>query len=202
MERPHVVAIGGSAGGIEALCKLLALIPTTFPAIILIVTHRSPVTESALQQVLARHARIPILLARDGQELECGVGYLGHPSQHLTLAPAYHASLVHDHFYRAHNIDALFNSVALNAGSRAVGIILSGMNKDGAQGLAAIKQAGGMVLVQSPVEAQYPDMPRAAIASSSEIDEIGPISALVATLMRHVGAPVRHPSMSSAPNLE
>jgi two-component system chemotaxis response regulator CheB len=92
-----------------------------------------------------------------------------------------------DHFYRTHNVDALFNSLARNAGSRTVGIILSGYLKDGTQGLKAIKEAGGMAFVQSPDEASHPDMPQNAIRHDGGIDLIAPLSKLADELVTIVG---------------
>jgi chemotaxis response regulator CheB len=92
-----------------------------------------------------------------------------------------------DHFYRSHNVDALFNSLARNAGRRTVGVILSGHLKDGTQGLKAIKEAGGAAFVQSPEEALHPDMPKNAIIHDGQIDLVGPVSKLAQEICRAVG---------------
>jgi chemotaxis response regulator CheB len=80
-----------------------------------------------------------------------------------------------DGFYRSHSIDALFSSLAHHAEARTIGVILSGLLKDGTFGLKAIKEAGGIALVQDPDEAAYPEMPRSAIKSDGAIDLVGPI---------------------------
>jgi hypothetical protein len=100
--------------------------------------------------------------------------------------------LVPDGFYRGHCIDALFQSLARHAGQRTIGVILSGMRKDGSLGLRAIKEAGGIALVQSPEEAAYPDMPQNAIEYDGSIDFIGPIDVIAEEICRRVGAAPAH----------
>jgi two-component system chemotaxis response regulator CheB len=95
--------------------------------------------------------------------------------------------LLPDAFYRAHNIDALFTSLAQHGGSRAIGVILSGQLKDGTLGLTAIKHAGGVALVQSPSEAKHPEMPENAIKSDGEIDLVAPLDKLAEEISRLVG---------------
>ncbi len=182
--RRDVVAIGASAGGIESLCRLLEALPSNLPAIVLVAQHRPIHRESRLRQVLSRHSPLPVEVVHDKQELRHGVCYIGQPSRHLLIGPGLRSILLEDHFYRSHNIDALFNSLALHAGPRTIGVILSGLLKDGAQGLAAIKQAGGIALVQSPEEAAYGDMPRAALKLMGQVDLVGPLDALAAAICR------------------
>jgi two-component system chemotaxis response regulator CheB len=96
------------------------------------------------------------------------------------------AKLIHDGFYRGHNIDLLFNSLARNAGARTIGVVLSGLMKDGSQGLAALKEAGGIALVQSPGEAGVKEMPRSAIEFDGPVDKVAPIEALAREICRLV----------------
>jgi two-component system chemotaxis response regulator CheB len=103
------------------------------------------------------------------------------------LGPDLRVHLLPNGFYRAHNIDALFCSLARRAGSRTIGVVLSGLLKDGTLGLKAIKEAGGVALVQSPGEAAYPDMPRSAIEHNGDIDLVGPVGELAAEICRLVG---------------
>ena len=96
--------------------------------------------------------------------------------------------LLPDGFYRAHNVDALFCSLARYAGPRTIGVILSGMLKDGTLGLKAIKEAGGVALVQSPEEAAYSDMPCSAIKLDGAIDLVAPVDVLageICSLVRY-----------------
>jgi two-component system chemotaxis response regulator CheB len=142
--QPHpidIVAIGASAGGIQALSKLLRLLPADLPATVLVTVHRPVARDSQLQQVLASANHLPVVIAKQGERLHGRKCYMGTPSLHLTVGPGLVARLVHDGFYRGHNIDLLFGSLARNAGPRTVGVLLSGLLKDGSQGLAALKEA-------------------------------------------------------------
>jgi chemotaxis response regulator CheB len=95
---------------------------------------------------------------------------------------------VQDGCYRGHSIDALFCSLARHAGVRTIGVILSGLLKDGTSGLKAIKEAGGIALVQSPWQAAYGDMPESAIAHDGPIDLVAGIDEIAAEVCRLVGS--------------
>jgi two-component system chemotaxis response regulator CheB len=161
---PHhrdIVAIGASVGGIEATCALLRALPSGLPVIILVALHRSPYRKSHLQEVLSRSAPMPVLIAEEGDHFRHGYCYIGRPGYDLIVGPGVRAHLLEDGFYQSHSVDALFSSQALHAGPRTIGVILSGLRKDGSYGLAQIKQAGGLALVQNPKEATYSEMPGA-----------------------------------------
>jgi two-component system chemotaxis response regulator CheB len=181
-----VVAIGASAGGVEALSKLLRALPADLPAAVLVTLHRPVARDSQLHRILAHVSRLPVVVARQGERLRPGKCYLGSPSHHLTVGPGMVANLVHNGFYRAHNIDLLFSSLARNAGKRTIGVVLSGLLKDGTQGLVALKEAGGKALVQSPGEASFKDMPRSAIEFDGAVDRIAPIDELAQEICRLV----------------
>jgi len=182
-----IVAIGASAGGVEAIPRLLERLPADLPASALVVLHRPTEQISALRRILARKSNLPVIAPHEGESLRHGICYLSDPQKHLTLGPHSHLHLLPDHFYRAHSIDALFWSLARHAGSRTIGVILSGLLKDGSFGLKAIKEAGGKVLVQSPEEAAYPEMPQSAIKYDGPIDLIAPIDLLAAEICRLTG---------------
>jgi two-component system chemotaxis response regulator CheB len=117
----------------DPLCKLLHALPANLPAVVLIVLHRPVERESQLQHIPARKSRLPVVVARQGEPLRRGKRYLGSSSRHLTVGPGLVANLVPDGIYRGHNIDLLFTSLDRNAGSRTIGIVLSGLLKDGTQ---------------------------------------------------------------------
>jgi len=179
---PDIVAIGASAGGVEAVSELLERLPPDLPASVLVVVHRSVERISLLHHVLARRAGLRVVTPDSGEELRHGVCYVGNPERHLMVSPDLRVRFQPDSFYRTHNIDALFTSLARNAGPRTIGVVLSGMLKDGTLGLAAIKEAGGIALVQSPDEAVHPEMPKAALACDGSIDLVGPIRDLAAKI--------------------
>jgi len=185
--RRDIVAVGASAGGVEAMCRLVEFLPADLPAIVLLALHRSPDYVSHLREVLARHSQLPVTVAVEDQELRHGICYIGEPTRHLTVGPGLKVQLLEDDFYRAHNINALFYSLAHHAGQRTIGVVLSGLLNDGTEGLAAIKAAGGVALVQSPEEAAFGDMPQSAITFSGSVDLVAPIRLLGGEICRLVG---------------
>jgi two-component system chemotaxis response regulator CheB len=187
-----IVAVGASAGGVEALCKFLALLPRDLAASVLVVLHRRPDSISRLAEILRRATPLKVVCPAEGQLLERGVCYVPAPHSHVTIGPDGRIRILEDGFYRAHNIDALFCSLAVNAGPRAVGVILSGTLKDGAFGLRAIKDAGGVTLVQDPEGAEFRDMPASAILLDGSIDFIGPLSALAEKVCGLVSSANQH----------
>ena len=183
---PDIVAIGASSGGIEALQGLLEAL-LDLHAIVLVVLHRPANRASYLRDILLRNVRMPVVVARHGERLHKGVCYIGEPSQHLMVDPDLRADLLPDHRYTTRNIDQLFTSLARHFGPRTIGVVLSGQLDDGTRGVAAIKKAGGIAMVQSPQEAAYPDMPRNAINYGGPIDLVAATSDLAAEIIQLTG---------------
>jgi two-component system chemotaxis response regulator CheB len=158
------IAIGASAGGVTALMHLLELLPSDLPAAVTIVLHRSPYHETQLPVVLGRRAGLTVIEPTDGAPVQRNVVYVAPRDQHMVM----HDGVVRlDRGPKQHRtrpaIDPLFRSAAATYGNRVVGILLSGMGGDGVTGLIDIKHAGGISLVQSPREAEFPTMPNRAI---------------------------------------
>jgi len=162
--RVHTVAVGASAGGIEALQRLVAQLPPDLPAAVLVVLHLAPKGTSVLPQILSRAGALPAAQAVDGAAVQGGHLYVAPPDAHLLVA---HGRLRLDGGapMNGHRpaIDPLFGSVADAYGPAGAGIVLSGVLDDGTAGLLAIKQAGGVTLAQDPADALYDMMPRSAI---------------------------------------
>jgi two-component system chemotaxis response regulator CheB len=183
----HTVAVGASAGGIEALRNLVSQLPEDFAAAILVVLHLPSNGTSVLPQILSRAGVLPALTATEGIHPEGGRIYVAPPDCHLLVDDGV-LRLDHGPRINGHRpaIDPLFRSVARAYGAAAGGVILSGVLDDGTAGLLAIKRAGGATLVQDPVEALYEMMPRTAIevvapdhvASAEQIGKM--LTALVA----------------------
>ena len=175
-----IVAIGASAGGLPQIRMLLGLLPPDLPAIVLVVLHRPGTQVSYLREVLAQKSRMPVVEATQGEELLVATGYLGQPSEHLAVDELIHAELLPDPRMsrRGRTIDDLFGSLARHAGPRTIGVVLSGALRDGAKGLAEIKEAGGITMVQSPEDAEFASMPESAIAYDGTIDVIAPTADL------------------------
>jgi two-component system, chemotaxis family, protein-glutamate methylesterase/glutaminase len=168
-----VVAIGASgSAGIGDLRRFLGALPRDIAAAVLVVLHRPVDRISHLRELLAQSTALPVVIAADFAGLEAGTCYIGEPDQHLTLLKKRLAGLVpaQGNRYRNRTIDLLFESVALHAGTKAIGVVLSGMSDDGSRGLAAINHHGGRVMVVDP---SGHGMPENAIAYNGLIDLIG-----------------------------
>jgi chemotaxis response regulator CheB len=182
-----IVVIGASAGGLQPLQRLLADLPADLPAAVFIVLHIG--ATSHLAEVLDRIATVPVLRAKSGQPIEPGRIYVAVPGVHL---------LLHDQHILLRRgprenlvrpaIDPLFRSAACTFGGRVIGVVLSGALNDGTAGLRAIKQCGGLAVVQQPNDAAVPDMPLSALAYA-EIDHVAPVSRLGGLLARLVRQP-------------
>ena len=163
--RPDVIVMGASAGGVEALTRLVGDLPGTFPLPVLVVLHIPP-TPSALPEILDRAGALPARHARDGEQLG-GAGILiAPPDCHLVVEEAT-LRLWRGPKQHAHRpaIDLLFRTAATAYGAGVVGVVLSGLLDDGTAGLASIKREGGMTVVKDPDEALYAAMPASAIAA-------------------------------------
>ena len=159
-----VIVAGASAGGMEALQVLVAGLPAHLPAALFVVWHMPPHSFGVLPDVLDRAGPLPAAHARDGEPIAPGRVYVAPPDRHLLLEPG-HVRLTRgpkeNHFRPA--IDPLFRSAAVTSGPRVIGVVLSGLLDDGTAGLWAIKDRGGLAVVQEPEEALFPAMPRSAL---------------------------------------
>jgi len=183
----RVLAVGTSAGGVEALTKIAAALPADFPAPVLVVLHVPAFSASNLPSILDRVGPLAAGHARDHEPLVAGRIYVAPPDFHL-LAEREVVRLVqgpHEHNHRP-AIDPLFRSVALTFGAAAIALVLTGALHDGAAGVVAVSAGGGTVIVQDPKDALYPDMPTHAIAAnpSAQVALLADIPALVDRIAR------------------
>jgi two-component system chemotaxis response regulator CheB len=178
VKRPLVVAIGGSAGGLEALVDLVKQLKPGIDAIVLVALHRPVDKPSHLKAILSHASQLPVRIAANHEILKPGTIYISDTVGHLTFHSGRRAQVVPDSIHRGRNINLLFESVATEARDHGVGIVLSGMLHDGSEGLRAIKAAGGRTLVQSPEEAEWPSMPQSAIHFDGPIDLVAPVASL------------------------
>jgi two-component system, chemotaxis family, protein-glutamate methylesterase/glutaminase len=173
--RFDVVAIGTSAGGLNALSQVLRSLPRSFPSSIVVVQHLSPTHKSWMADLLGRSTRLFVKQAEHNEIMLPGTVYVAPPDEHLLVGPGKiqlaHSQLVH---FSRPSIDLLFESVAGTYGSRAIAVVLSGSGRDGATGIRAIKEAGGATIAQKPDEAEFPPMPAAAIETGC-IDFVVPL---------------------------
>ncbi|MBV8171616.1 MAG: chemotaxis protein CheB [Candidatus Eremiobacteraeota bacterium] len=185
----RLVAIGGSAGALEALRALAAPLRPDLDMAFLTVIHSSPRHETKLPQLLARVSAVPAHVAADGDHIERGHMYVAQAGMHLIVNDGRLRVMMgpKENAYRP-SIDVLFRSAAQVAGRDAVGVVISGSLDDGSLGLAAIKAHGGITMVQDPDEAAVPDMPRNALQSSA-VDYVLPAADIGAKLIELDAAP-------------
>ncbi|MBH3382400.1 chemotaxis protein CheB [Pseudomonas juntendi] len=166
MKGVQAVVIGASAGGVSALFTVLGGLPSGFAIPVVCVLHLPDDRHSQLAEVLQRRLLRPVSEARDKQPLRPGQIYVAGPGYHLSVERDFTLSLSQEppvHFSRP-AIDYLFISAADAYGAGLLGVLLTGANEDGAQGLAYIKNSGGRTIVQDPRDAQVALMPEAALA--------------------------------------
>ncbi|EDL49702.1 Signal Transduction Histidine Kinase (STHK) with CheB and CheR activity [Erythrobacter sp. SD-21] len=180
-----IVAVGASAGGIEALKSLVECIPSGTKASFVILQHLAPDYESQLVSILSRSANLPCVEAEEDMSVDPGHIYVLPPNRYLRIVD--HGLFVdtpqHPRGSRM-PIDYFMRSLAETAGSQSVGVILSGTGSDGTLGLRAIKGAGGLTFAQSPETALYDGMPQAAI-DSDNADEVGTISEISRSIVKY-----------------
>lgn len=179
----QLIAIGASAGGLPALTAVLRGLDSEFPAVV-VVQHLDPRHKSQMAGLLTSKTSKRVKEAVDGEPLARNIIYIGPPDEHL-LVSRKKIQLAHSRLVRFSrpSIDMMFGSVAAVYGERAIGVILSGSNRDGADGVAAIKGAGGITIAQEPATAEYRIMPQAAIDTGC-IDFVVPLEEMGATLNR------------------
>jgi len=169
----RVVGIGASAGGVDALMRVLRKMPADLPLAILVVIHLPSSGRSLLAGILGRHTDLDVVEAVDGAQLVAGRVYVAPNDRHL---------LVDDGHLRLDRgpkengvrpaVDAMLRSLASAYGPRAVAVILSGALGDGSNGVVAVRNAGGAVIVQDPTDATVPSMPESALRAVGRPDAV------------------------------
>jgi two-component system chemotaxis response regulator CheB len=183
-----IIVIGASAGGVDALRRLVGQLPADLPAAVFVVQHVGDRSEMA--GILDRAGPLPATHPSSGEAIRRGCVFVAPSGTHM---------LVHDHHILLRRgprenlarpaIDPLFRSAASSYGPRTVGVVLTGFLNDGTAGLRAIKRCGGVAVVQDPRDADVPDMPRSALRHV-DVDHVAPLASLGALLDRLVREPV------------
>jgi two-component system chemotaxis response regulator CheB len=179
----EAVAIGTSAGGAQALSVLLPALPADTPCAIFIVMHVPRDRPSLLAEIFSRKCLLAVREAQDKEPVASGTVYFAPNDYHLLIDEGPHLALSMDDpvNHSRPSIDVLFESAALVYGKRLLGILLTGANEDGADGLAAVQEAGGVTVVQDPAGAEAPRMPLSAI-NRRRPDHILPLDGIAALL--------------------
>jgi two-component system chemotaxis response regulator CheB len=191
MARPDVIVVGASAGGVEALSRLMRGLPRDLSAAMAVVLHTSPTGPSLLPNILSRAGPLPASAAKDGEEFLPGHVYVSSPDHHLLVKANRTLRVVRGPQENRHRpaIDPLFRSAAQAFESRVIGVLLSGTLDDGTAGLYAIKESGGVTIVQDPEEAIAPGMPRNAL-KHVQIDYCLPTQEIASLLVQLTKAPL------------
>ena len=179
-----IVGIGASAGGLKALVELFESLPAATGLAYVVIQHLDASSASALAEILSRATAMPVTEVKNNTVAEPNHVYVITPGTELTVA---RGVLVVEQQKtgerRRTPVDSLLESLALDKGSKAIGVILSGTGADGSQGLKEIKAVGGITFAQAPQSAEYDGMPRSAMAASA-VDFILPPAEIAAELSR------------------
>lgn len=196
-----IVALSCSAGGLDALTKVLAPLPADLPAAVLVLQHMRPDTPSHLTVILGRSTALAVEWAREGDPLRPG---------HVLAAPAgRHTLVTKDETialipsgpvppYRP-SADLLLTSLALAAGPRVVAVVLSGEGHDAATGATAVHHFGGTVIVSSPETSERTAMPRATMVRDDITDHVVPLEELAGLVLALITAPMIEPGQGGQP---
>ncbi|RKQ93925.1 two-component system chemotaxis response regulator CheB [Solirubrobacter pauli] len=186
----RVIGVAASAGGVEALRRLVTELPADLDAALCVVLHIPPTGRSLLAPILDRDSALTAVLAEDGAPLRAGMIYVAPADHHLLVR---NDRLELSRGPKENNVrpaaDPLLRSLARSWGSCAVAVVLSGALDDGAAGAAVVANAGGAVLVQDPEDALAPGMPSAALSATTEA-EVRPLAQLAAAVERVVASAI------------
>lgn len=162
----HYVAIGASAGGLEAVEAFFSNMSANSGLAFVVIQHLSPDYKSLMVEILSKRTEMPVRRAEEGMQVEANTVYLNSPKKNLTIFHGKLLQVEQDHS-RGINlpIDVFLRSLADDQGEKAVGVILSGTGSDGTRGIRVIKESGGMVMVQDEESAKFDGMPRSAIST-------------------------------------
>lgn len=191
-----IVAIAGSAGSLPVIIQILSQLPASFPLPIIIVKHISPKYPSSLVKILQRNTALSIKEAKNDEKLENSIVYIPPVSYNITITRDRHIRLTAFHKssqYVCPYANILLHSVAVAYGSGAIAIILTGTGSDGTEGIKAIRDRQGIIIIQNEATSEFIGMPHAAIAAQVA-QYVVPQTEIAATLTRVVQQPHHRPS--------
>ena len=181
----HVVAIGASAGGLEALEKLFDGLSCDSGATFVVIQHLSPDHKSMMANLLSRHTMMPVVMVEQDMAIEPDRVYLIPPGSIMHMGNGILSLTPKNPRTLTLPIDVFFKSMAAHYGARSVGVVLSGTGSDGTRGAASINDAGGFLIAQEPENAKFDGMPRSVIATGL-VDAILPVDQIGARLIAHI----------------
>lgn len=203
-----VIVMGASAGGVQALKGVVAALPGDLAAAVCVVLHIPPGSPSLLSRILGKASRMPVVEATDGMPLQGGQVVVARADRHLMVGDGHVRVTRGPKESRVRpSIDVLFRSAAAAYGPRVIGVVLTGGLDDGSAGLWAVKDRGGIAVVQDPATAEFPSMPQSA-RDQVDVDATVPLESIAAELVRRVdamppgpGTPVEIPERMRIENL-
>ena len=160
---PLIIGIGASAGGLEALQQFFGYMPGNSGLSFVVVQHLSPDYKSLMADILGKQTNMNVVQAENEMQIEPNTVYLIPPKNNMTLKNGKLILTEYVHGILNHPIDIFFTSLAEERKERSVAVVLSGTGTDGTKGIKAIKEHGGMVIVQNPSNAKFDGMPKSAI---------------------------------------
>ena len=183
----RAVVIGVSAGGMNALKKLLPALPAAFPAPVVIVQHISPNSDGQWVEIMNNISNLKVKEADEKEKIERGTVYIAPPNYHLLVErdETFTLTVSEKVNFARPSIDVLFETAALAYGEDLVGAVLTGSNHDGAKGLRSIRERGGLTYVEDPDTAESPGMPASAITAMIP-HHVLPLKQLIAHRVRTV----------------
>lgn len=186
------VVIGASAGGLNALTKIITKLDNSFDLPLLVVQHISPHSDNYITKHLDKISMIKVKEADEKERLSPGTVYFAPPNFHMLIEDDHTISFSVEAkvSYARPSIDVLFESAAYVFGSHLIGILLTGANNDGASGLKIIKEFGGLTIVENPATAEVDTMPRSAVNLFKpdhviELEKIGDLLNKISIKLNH-----------------
>ena len=188
-EVTHIIGIGASAGGLEALEELFIHMPVNTGFAFVVIQHLSPDYKSMMVELLSRKTKMTVMRVEEGMSIRANCIYLIPPRNNINI---FNSKLYLTELDKKRDInlpiDFFFRSLAVDKSSLAVGIILSGTGSDGTLGIKAIKEVGGMVMVQDPEDSKFDGMPKSAI-NTQLVDYVLPAPQIPDRLVKYVSHP-------------
>jgi two-component system chemotaxis response regulator CheB len=197
--RRDIIVIGASAGGVEAVGRVLGDLPADLPAAVFVVVHTTPHGPSVLPRIFNRVSKLRAAHALDGERIALGRVYVAPPDFHMIIDRGGISVVrgpMENHTRPA--IDPLFRSAALRYGPQVIGVILTGCLDDGTAGMVSVKARDGIAIVQDPADAREPSMPRSALEHVKP-DHVLPLRMIGPTLAQLAGEPVHPDTPANAP---
>jgi len=183
----RIVVVAASAGGLDALSRILSDLPSTFPAALAVVQHRATSSPHLLAEILQHRTKLMVKDAEQGDEAREGIVYIAPPGIHLVVDARQRFALVEGEKVKhaRPSGDRLFASAAEAFGPRVIALVLTGGNNDGSGGVSVVKQYAGTVISQDEASARDSSMPKAAIATG-DVDYVLPLGRIASLLERLV----------------